>query len=114
VNKDKRATLQVLADITNAYRHERSLPHKVVIVLHDAVRRMADSEALSLKKMEPYKDNEGTARNYRNAANAVDDLTEAYEAIADGDLDQAWAHLARVASPPTEKPEPVKTRKAKR
>jgi hypothetical protein len=109
VNKDKRVSVKTLADIVGAYRTARTVPSKVIIVLHNAVEALADSEERSLKKMEPYKDNDGTAANYRAGQAALEDLRGAQEALSEDELDEAYAFLSRVAG--VEEPAAPKRRK---
>jgi hypothetical protein len=113
LNKDKRVVAQVLADLCTAYSTQRTVPNKVLIIIRDSVKGLADSEERSLKKMEPFKDNLGTALNYQNGISHLEDLRAAQDALEEGEIDEAAPLLARVAQPVTAvDPEPVK-RKAR-
>lgn len=107
MNKDKRATVTLLAGICSAYIKERTIPHKVLMVIRDAVRELAESEARSIKKMEPFKDREGTTANYNRAVSAWEDLTAAQEALEEGEVDEAHALLQGVAVDPSADPTPT-------
>jgi hypothetical protein len=117
MNKDKRVAVAILADLCGAYNQQRSVPSKVLMILRDSVKELADSEQRSLKKMEPFKDNEGTAQNYRNSTEVWEDLTAAKDALEEGEVEEALPLLQRVARPDdTAKPAepykaPVKTRR---
>ena len=98
MNKDKRIAVAILADLCGAYRSQRTLPSKVLMIIRDAVKDLGDSEARSLKKMEPFKNNVGTAANYQNALACWEDLIAAQDALEEGEVDEAHPLLARVAS----------------
>lgn len=114
MNKDRRAVAQVLCDITKAYTGERSIPNKVLIVIRDAVKGLAETEQRSVKKMEAFKDSENTAQNYRNGVACRDDLLAAQEALEEGELEEALVFLQRVADPEAvaRAAEPVKQQRA--
>jgi len=117
VNKDKRIAVALLADLCGAYSTQRTLPNKVLIILRDAVKDLADSEARSVKKMEPFKDNAGTAANYQNGLACWEDLARAQDALEEGEVDEAHPLLARVASgvvSPPEKLSPKLKRRIKK
>jgi len=97
MNKDKRVVVQVLADLCGAYSTQRTVPNKVLMILRDAVKHLAESEQLSLKRMEPFKDNVGTAVNYANGMDCWEDLVAAQEALEEGELEEAQPLLSRVA-----------------
>lgn len=97
MNKDKRVVVQVLADLCGAYSTQRSVPHKVLMIIRDAVKELAESEQRSLKKMEPFKDNAGTAANYQRSADCLDDLRSAQDALEEAEVEEAWPLLLRVA-----------------
>jgi hypothetical protein len=78
---------------------ERSIPSKVLMVIRDGVKALADTEARSVQKMESFKDNDNTAQNYRNAVACHEDLRAAQEALEEGELDEALVFLIRVADP---------------
>lgn len=90
----------VIAELCGAYSTQRTVPSKVLIILRDAVKAMADTEERSVKKMEGFKDNESTAGNYRNAVHCLEDLRAAQEALEEGELDEAHPLLLRVAADP--------------
>lgn len=106
MNNDRRVIAGVLADLCGVYGRERTVPPKVLIVLRDATKGLADTEARSLKKMEPFKDNAMTAANYRSGAEALEDLRAAQDALEEGEVDEAYPLLNRVARPDTEEPAP--------
>jgi len=114
MNKDRRVVAQVLANLCGAYVKERSVPPKVLMVLRDAVKALAETEGRSVKKMESYKDSETTAQNYRNAVSCHEDLRAAQEALEEGELDEALPLLLRVANPTEATPEPPKKVSTKR
>lgn len=114
MNKDRRVIVQVLSDLTKAYSSERSVPNKVLIVLRDAVKDLAATEERSLKRMEPFKDAPGTAQNYANGYDCWEDLLAAQEALEEGELDEAYPLLQRVATGSTVPGEPQTTDKIKR
>ena len=105
MNKDRRVVAQVLAELTKAYATKRTVPSKVLIIMRDAVKRLADTEERSVKRMEGFKDNEMTAQNYRNAIKCHASLRAAQDALEEGEIDEAYPHLVSVSSPP--EPEPV-------
>jgi hypothetical protein len=114
VNKDKRAVVQVVADLVGAYTKERSVPSKVLIILRDSVKELALSEERSLKRMEPFKDSPNTAANYDRGYECWQDLLAAQEALEEDELDEAWPLLVRVALDPSTQAEPVQATPTKR
>lgn len=82
------------------------MPPKVLIVLRDATKGLADTEQRSLKKMEPFKDNPSTAANYASGIDALEDLRAAQDALEEGEVDEAFPLLNRVARPDGEEPQP--------
>jgi len=88
------------------------------MIIRDAVKDLADSEARSLKKMEPFKHNAGTAVNYQNGMACWEDLLAAQDALEEGEIDEAHPLLCRVAVPevaePVEPPAPKLRRKTRR
>lgn len=121
MNKDRRVVSQVVADLCGAYSTQRSVPSKVLIILRDAVKALADTEERSVKKMEGFKDNETTAQNYRNAVHCLEDLRAAQEALEEGELEEAHPLLLRVAAgpelavaAPVAKPAPKPTRRGRK
>lgn len=117
MNKDKRVVVQVLADLCGAYSTQRAVPSKVLLIIRDAVKGLAESEARSLKRMEPFKDNVGTAVNYQRGQECWEDLTAAQDALEEGELEEAWPLLLRVAESPEPHqpvPEPTPIRKTRR
>jgi hypothetical protein len=99
VNKDKRVVVQVLADLCGAYRGQRTVPTKVLMVVRDAVKELALSEERSFKRMEPYKDAPGTAVNYRNAVECHHELMRAQDLLEESEIEEACDVLKRVAAP---------------
>jgi hypothetical protein len=118
VNRDRRAIVGVLADVAGAYTKERSIPNKVLMVIRDATKGLAETEARSIKKMEGFKDTENTARNYQNAVACHEDLLAAQEALEEGELADALPYLQRVADPEAAAravaPKPVKKTTSRR
>lgn len=105
---------QLLASLTRGYTGERSIPNKVLMVIRDATRDLAVTEARSVQRMEGFKDQENTAANYRNGVACRDDLLAAQEALEEGELEEALVFLTRVADPTTgQAPEEPAPRKAK-
>lgn len=116
MNSDRRVVAGVLADLCGAYSTQRTVPHKVLIILRDAVKGLADTEQRSIQRMEQYKDSPTTRQNYRNAVACHEDLRAAQEALEEGEIEEAWPLLVRVATDPTSatpEPEPVKKRRRK-
>lgn len=116
MNKDRRIVVQVVADLCGAYSTQRTVPQKVLMILRDAVKSLADTEALSVKRMQGFKDNDSTAKNYLNALDCLDDLRAAQEALEEGELEEAHPLLLRVAENEaphraTPSPKPRKTRR---
>lgn len=107
MNTERRAIAGVLADLCGVYGRERTVPPKVLIVLRDATKGLADTEARSLKKMEPFKDAISTAANYRSGVEALEDLRAAQEALEEGEVDEAQPLLDRVARPEVEEKQPT-------
>lgn len=99
MNKDRRVVTKVLADVVQAYTGERTIPNKVLMVIRDAVKGLAETETRSVKKMEAFKDSENTAANYRNGVACRDDLLSAQDALEEGELEEALVFLQRVSDP---------------
>lgn len=97
MNRDKRATVALLSDLVGAYADGEDLPHAIRIKLYNGISELARSELLSMKKMEPYKDNAGTAANFDNAEKSYEALSEAASCLTKGDLWEAGAKLLYVA-----------------
>jgi len=98
VNKDRRASVAILSELVSAYDASgKVMPNVVFTAIHNAIGKLADTEALSMKKMEAYKDNAGTAVNYDNARKSHDGLLEALDHLASGDAATAAGHLLYVA-----------------
>lgn len=112
MNADRRTQVLLLANITKVYA-AKGMPQRILMVVRDAVKALADTERRSVQKMEKFKDNENTAKNYRNAVACHEDLTEALDLLEEGDLDEAYTLLKRVAEPEatTEAPKPKARRK---
>ena len=98
MNADRRIQVQLLANITKVYSG-KGMPQRILMIVRDAVKALAETERRSVQKMEKFKDNENTAKNYRNAVACMEDLSEALELLEEGDLDDAYALLKRVAEP---------------
>lgn len=112
MNKERRTIVGVIASITKAYTGERTMPNKVLMVLRDSVKALAETEQRSVAKMESFKDNDSTAQNYRVAVACREDLLGAQEALEEGELEEALVFLERVANP--ERDAPVVSKKGRR
>ena len=107
MNKDRRTIARVLESVVGSYV-DKAPPRRVLWVVRDELKALADTERRSIKKMEPFKAAESTIQNYRTATDALEDLELAIRALEEDDLLGCAQALHTLANPGEEKLAPVK------
>lgn len=114
MNKERREVASILSELCAAFSNSKVATPRVVFAMHHAVERLQDSEARSIRSMEPHKTSETTARNYRIAIRSHDALTEAMHSLKEGDMASAAEPLLYVAEGCPDSDKPVAKRKRSR
>lgn len=99
MNKERKVTLTVITDVLKST--QGPLPRRTERALEKGIESIKSSEERAQRAMEPYKDDAGTAANYRNAAASITHLQSALDSLVDQDLDTAVHHLDRAMDPST-------------
>ena len=99
MNKERRATLTVLTEVLQAAHRDGALSRRMSRAVENGVAAVLSSEERALRAMEPYKDDNGTAQNYRNTTASITHLKGAQDALVEEDVSLALDHLEGAADP---------------
>jgi len=94
MRQENRVALTHLANVLEALDE---IPVKVLLIVHDAVKDYALTEQRSVKRMESFKDEPGTAQNYRNGERCLRELNKCLVMLEDENLERAVMHMRRAA-----------------
>jgi hypothetical protein len=91
VNKERKATLNVLVDVLKATKGRADT--RLLRAVERGVEHLLSSEERAKRAMEGYKDSPTTAANYRNTRRSIRHLKKAHEALMDHDSATALDEL---------------------
>jgi hypothetical protein len=117
MNKERKATLALLTDVLQADFRDDAYTKRQARACETGLQGLISSEERAMKAMEPYKEQPGTASNYRNTVASLHHLEAALECLVEEDLAGALDHLEGAADPTSRQVhrEPKKTtRRAKK